>query len=296
MKNYIMIGLILQSLFCLSQTATPMFMDTLYFEDAVGNKDTLWVGYDSAAICTPFAPKFGEIEITSPFDSVFEVRIMQDLASPQNYQTFKRLILAYENSEPLISCGVWGTGGILIQSKYPPVTIRYDSTKYDLSGCHANTIFTPTPDVFVMPEWFWASNYHCLGSSHAYILDTANIEETIQKEVEGLGMQGVPLLYFTNFLYGPCGAPIIGTHEVSSDLDLRIWPNPASDEVQIEDKSGLAAQMVVYNVWGQAVMEQKKAADQSRLNWNTKDWQPGIYFVTMHHTDGSRGATRLVKN
>jgi hypothetical protein len=289
-----MIGLILQSLFCVCQTATPMFMDTLYFEDAVGNKDTLWVGYDSTVIGFPFSPQFGEIEITAPFDSVFEVRVIH-FGWEWPYKTYKKLISSYHKAS-WNACGSFNLGFIAIQSKYPPITIRYDSTKYDLSGCHANTIFTPTPDVFVMPEWFWASNYHCLGSSHTYVLDTASVEETIQKEVEGMGLKELPVLFSSNFLYGPCGAPIIGTHEVSSDLDLRIWPNPASDEVQIEDKSGLAAQMVIYNVWGQAVMEQKKAADQSRLNWNTKDWQPGIYFVTMHHTDGSRGATRLVKN
>lgn len=50
-----------------------MFETTLYFEDAVGNMDSIRVGHDTAANST-FNTDFGEEFINAPFDSVFEVR------------------------------------------------------------------------------------------------------------------------------------------------------------------------------------------------------------------------------
>lgn len=52
---------------------TAMFEATIWFEDAAGNRDSIVVGYDTLAT-EDIDPAFGEAEITSPFDSVFEVR------------------------------------------------------------------------------------------------------------------------------------------------------------------------------------------------------------------------------
>jgi hypothetical protein len=46
----------------------------IWFEGAIGNRDTIWVGSDVAASSQQIKPQFGEVELTAPFDSVFEVR------------------------------------------------------------------------------------------------------------------------------------------------------------------------------------------------------------------------------
>ena len=66
-----------------AQLQTPAFIMPFWFEDAVGNKDTIWVGADNNATSgNNFDMQFGEVPIYSPFDSVFEVRaISQVLAA-----------------------------------------------------------------------------------------------------------------------------------------------------------------------------------------------------------------------
>ncbi|MCF8417129.1 MAG: hypothetical protein K9G40_12865, partial [Crocinitomicaceae bacterium] len=54
--------------------AQEEFSFELYFEDALGNKDTLILGYDSNAT-NGIDPLFGELNMTGqPWDNTFEVR------------------------------------------------------------------------------------------------------------------------------------------------------------------------------------------------------------------------------
>ena len=71
MKNLIFL-LLFFPLIGLSQ---PEFSFDLYFEDALGNRDTVTIGYDPQAT-DGIDAQFGEENIISqPWDSVFEVRI-----------------------------------------------------------------------------------------------------------------------------------------------------------------------------------------------------------------------------
>jgi hypothetical protein len=54
---------------------TPFFLTTFYFEDAIGNIDSIEVGYDLTAKQTG-NPDFGEVTDLSPFDSIFDVRVV----------------------------------------------------------------------------------------------------------------------------------------------------------------------------------------------------------------------------
>jgi len=55
---------------------TPYFDMVLYFEDAVGNRDSVSFGYDQDA-SSNLDIEWGEEEITAPFDAIFEVRIAE---------------------------------------------------------------------------------------------------------------------------------------------------------------------------------------------------------------------------
>ncbi|MCB0375492.1 MAG: hypothetical protein KDD04_06205, partial [Sinomicrobium sp.] len=72
-RIFIIIGLLLGSWQAAHSQQTAQFETTLYFEDAVGNRDSVIVGYDTLAT-HDIDPEFGEQELVSPFDSVFEVR------------------------------------------------------------------------------------------------------------------------------------------------------------------------------------------------------------------------------
>ncbi|GAB4497385.1 MAG: hypothetical protein OHK0019_30910 [Saprospiraceae bacterium] len=65
-----------------------MFEMLIYFEDAIGNKDTVIVGYDPDANTYDVNPQFGEVWLDTPFDSVFEVRVSHSDEWP--YRTAKK--------------------------------------------------------------------------------------------------------------------------------------------------------------------------------------------------------------
>lgn len=49
---------------------------TSYFEDAVGNRGTVYIGGSPHPINDQINPSFGEVNLIGvPFDSVFEVRV-----------------------------------------------------------------------------------------------------------------------------------------------------------------------------------------------------------------------------
>lgn len=97
----------------------------LYFEDIFGNKDTLIIGYDPNTSYNEWnvKPEFGEVPLTEPFDSVFEVRLYKtasiitsnglDIELSQTSPYLKKAIANSYNEE---DCGgvqdLWLTGNV----------------------------------------------------------------------------------------------------------------------------------------------------------------------------------------
>ena len=52
---------------------TPYFLTTIYFKDAIGNVDSIEMGFDTSANDIS-NPNFGETLNLSPFKEVFDVR------------------------------------------------------------------------------------------------------------------------------------------------------------------------------------------------------------------------------
>ena len=77
MKNILLIIVLLGGLSLIAQT-TPQFEFPIYCSDALGNKDTIYLGYHPDALSGSngfINLEFGEEAIDTPFDSIFEVRI-----------------------------------------------------------------------------------------------------------------------------------------------------------------------------------------------------------------------------
>jgi len=104
---------------------TPQFQITLQFEDAIGNKDSIIVGYDETASSDQLNTQFGEVLIDTPFDSVFEVRAMHgDVNQP--LETSKIIIGHLETSSGN-SCGAMEFIRIMINSE-SLVTLDFGET------------------------------------------------------------------------------------------------------------------------------------------------------------------------
>lgn len=138
-------------LFCLSfQVSTaqiaPMFEMPIYFEDAIGNKDTVIVGYDPDAIANGLNLQFGETWLDTPFDSIFEVRVSHSEEWP--YRTGKKIIEHYDDSPPS-DCGPSSNVEIILHAKHFPIKISYDTAFINASACHKNMILSPDWQIFL---------------------------------------------------------------------------------------------------------------------------------------------------
>lgn len=122
--------------------AQPEFSFDLYFEDALGNRDTITLGYDPLAT-DGIDAQFGEENIISqPWDSVFEVRIGDKTSSflygyPENetFSTKKQIIKKQCDS----NWSIWDLIYIDLKNPNFPVTVSWNNNVFD-SDCIKGSI------------------------------------------------------------------------------------------------------------------------------------------------------------
>ena len=121
---------------------TPDFITALYFEDAIGNKDTLWVGYDSETDYRTIDFELGEdtILISTPFDTIFEVRVDAGAIFKNNsyYQT-----TAILNSS---NCRLYYLEGpivIEVVIANPPLKVSWNRSVWEDEFCTKRSIIQP---------------------------------------------------------------------------------------------------------------------------------------------------------
>ena len=147
---------------CLTHLASaqqqPQFIMPVWFEDAMGNRDTIWVGGDPTASYDNINSQFGEVEILAPFDSVFEVRAVHGF--DDDWKTSKIIV---EGTDSPGGCILPAHTRLMIHAKYLPVTISWDTTYLlDNYPCNINTVLTPDQLVFLLQNWYDARIIHCM--------------------------------------------------------------------------------------------------------------------------------------
>jgi len=282
--------------FLYSQTVAPMFEMPLYFEDAVGNKDTLIVGYDTAASSQNLNLQFGEELIDFPFDSVFEVRAIHwdddDLA------TSKKIIEWHTINGPDVPCSGSTGPNIIISAQYPPVTIRYDSTLFGSGSCRENAILSPDWGIYTLQYW-WDAYHYCLRNTSEItdsLLDNFGGARFIEElEVEGQGIQELPGFFLTFWGWGPCNDFMIGTEEHLEAAWGEASPNPANDWVNIKiPKSFKVAGTALFDAVGRWV-ECPVFFQGSEAQVDVKALNRGLYFLVATGTDGRRVQFKFLK-
>jgi hypothetical protein len=82
-------------------------------------------------------------------------------------------------------------------------------------------------------------------------------------------------------------------YETDSDSEIRVYPNPASDLVIIENQIPME-KLVVYNSAGQQVLN-LESNTSNRMVLSVKDWPKGIYLIQTFQK-GMAQTTRLMKH
>jgi hypothetical protein len=121
------------------------FSFQMYFEDALGNRDTLTIGYDPNGSRDSILPDFGEENISHiPFDSVFDVRISNQ--SDFNTEGFVLLhskikVIQLDCTQSYHWYQLLPYTNIIIHALHWPVKATWDSSNF-LNDCIKGTLFT----------------------------------------------------------------------------------------------------------------------------------------------------------
>lgn len=272
---------------------TPQFQFVLHFEDSIGNRDSIIIGLDSSASLNDIDPQFGEVVLTKPFDSVLEVRAVHFNDSAE------RAVKVLIERTGTLNC-VTELGALLfIHAKFPPIKISYDSTMFPINTC-GNVILSPEWNIFLLPEWWDAYEYHCMAGTSMFVEDFLHPIGWnwlfVEKEVEGQGLKQLPGLFLATFYGpGPCNDTTFLSAEDAYGLGIQpLSPNPVNEHFSIKVPPGAEVQAMVSDVAGRSLVCPFTLCE-GVVEFDASHLSPGLYFITLQVGHKRQQAYRFVK-
>lgn len=289
---------------------TAHFETTLYFEDAVGNRDSVVIGYDTLAT-NDIDPEFGEQELLSPFDSIFEIR------AGTSY-----FLLRDKLSKKIINRGSPATGPfplgncysglnifIYVWAKHQPVKVWWDRTVFLEPPCYrASVLFNhwlddlagPISPDDIPPEYacLAAENYTYFDLSEEHLMNGEIFLDQriiIEKQVEGLGLQTIYGLRFkpaSPYDYSPCYW-VTSSREVQAPAPVFLFPNPTVGSARFRLPEGTEA--VRWQLFGLAGTLLREQRGTGAGEVDLMGLPAGIYQLLLQGSDGKRYWGRVVK-
>ena len=266
----------------------------LFFEDGIGNKDSITIGHDIEANWD-FNPDFGEINIKDlPWDSVFEVRASHNVganghASPKVLS--KKIIGSTEGGfHPTHNClFVRQSLKFFVKVKHFPLKISWNNEDHN-DFCNRQNYMTPHITPQADPYWFldttqYSSNdYVCLFENSEYILEDLSkykffdfvLEENSQGSFDTI--HGFFISFKTQTSqFSPCSGTVDVIDLVLREVDVKLFPNPSSDLINLESSHHLNWEL--YDVQGRLL---KMGQD---LIIDIQDFDNGLYFLKIKIND-----------
>ncbi len=295
MKNIILFGLFILSLQCYTQTLTPMHSDTLWFRDAIGNMDSVIICSDPRG-STEIDPEFGEVALTHPFDSIFDVRVTQltsRFVLTKRYIGLAEKILGHPKE-----CFSGGDFQIFMVAKHQPITISWNRKGFENSSCKNGSFITNHIDDFVVWPYDWEKNdtfFQCMSIVDSLIVDSSVpfLQDAIEIEWEiagkgkqtlyGLRVEILPAPY-----WGPCNALVSTENSDITSTNLSVFPNPTNHILNINND--FPKKVNIYDLQGKLVL---KAANTSKID--VSQLVSGIYFLEVYDRNSSRQVTKFIK-
>lgn len=279
---------------------TPQFVTTIWVEDALGNRDSIEVGYDTTAT-SGIDIEFGELQINSPFDSILDLRVY-DFFDRRRTHTKKTIGATgnYNNSHCLSS----GDKILVIWAKYQPITFSWSKEIFSSNECHNGSLFSNHYADLTATPYPWNEHTEernfCMADTSFFTiysnLDSAKFDRQtfVAEQVEGLGTQQLATFrHYTRaiFAYTPaCNGIILETNDVKIEKQVSIYPNPATDLLQITSRGFTPKQSWVYDLSGKQIAEYDTAT-----NIDVSLLTKGVYFLQMIDEDGNTATSKFLK-
>lgn len=285
----IILALVSKTGFC--QILEPEIKFTLQCEDAIGNIDSVIVGFDSLA--APYIDSiFGEIDLTEvPFDSVFEVR-----GADKGGQEFLSKIIVHGYREWMCVGNVQHQS-INIYAKHFPVKITWDST-YFQHECYDWTHFTRNWYYLFHPSIYNGNIIRLNEQSEflvtkEYLTQTETYRTSYLHSIEGGGEDSIYVIFI-----GLAGSQPTDAVEEPFGFPIKAFPNPAINNIRLELPEGFGE--VIYRQAFDAFGQNKpiygvEKIDSSKYEIDLSNWPPGIYTVKMVNSKGKSAIALFIK-
>ena len=274
------------SVILLSSTCSAQqFSFQMYFVDAIGNKDTITLGYDLNATDSIDAA-FGEVNIIStPLDTNLDVRITNtwwDSSSPISFHTKKQIIYNYCNSFSI------GIQPINIFTHHWPVTATWDNTLFN-DSCRYGSVFTS-----INPGGWWDTGAPSdlwrkdlfFGSSATF---TTNFEEGYYGYINSSG-DSIPVFWqaFADSTFLTASIPTVP----NKSQKLLVYPNPTENKINLVTPKdfGTIKSIEIYSAIGKLI--------SNSTNISSLDiafLESGIYFIAVSNNKNERLTSVFVK-
>lgn len=251
---------------------TPQFQTVIRFEDAIGLKDSIVVGLDSLATAG-LDPLFGETNITTPFNSFFEVR--SEISGVSYYYSKKNISRKFC---PTYYGSVTHRVMLHIKCRNWPLKVSWDSTafKNNANVCVSKS-FMDYGDLSLTLYPIYPNMWQPI----AYLANRNHIMIPI---LNSFGSDSLSTLTFMldNIIQYEPGSVAVPVSVAQSSLKL--YPNPSEAVVYWQ---GLQeeARVSVYNSAGALVTSQKVLPETGLA---IKDLPQGLYHYRLSFADTRR--------
>ncbi|MBP6334668.1 MAG: T9SS type A sorting domain-containing protein [Bacteroidia bacterium] len=262
------------------------FSFQMNFVDAIGNKDSIVLGYDALATDS-LDPFFGELNIISvPFNTGLDVRISDEynrrtlFAAPGTYHTKKQIVKA--------NCQSTTISTIDIVTDHWPVTATWNNNLFS-DACSEGSLFTSVHPGGWWDTWspsnLWRQDLYFENSATF----TTNASEFGIYYYNNNSGDTIPVFWQ---VFADTTMLINSVRKVEEMQKVEIFPNPSHSKIDIRVPSrfGTVVRTEIFSSTGRLVMS---TSDEGSIR--LENFESGLYFILLTNLTGDHLSTRLIK-
>jgi hypothetical protein len=292
-------------LFCLSivsfaQNTIPEFHVPMYFEDGVGNKDTVYAGFDINAEWAIQNGDFGEKNISNkPWKQDFEVRLgrVPTVLSKIDIQKEKC-------ADTLSTQVVVRTFHVLyLKAKHFPIKWSWDSTKFK-NNCTINSFYDRSAKSYLFSQIWLVNAQHFRKFGGQTILTESYIKNIKKNDfnydfidpISGVDSIKSICFYFLD------KKRLAYEYAAANDLyetEVKISPNPTNDKLTLSIKETInlpeKTQLQILHINGQILQQQTINTSNNQLEVDVSFLSSGLYFIQLRSSQGLLYTGKFVK-
>lgn len=264
--KYLSFLFIFTSISAISQSE---FSFDLYFEDALGNRDTITLGYDPLAT-DGIDAQFGEENIISqPWDSVFEVRISDyyDKNAVDEQVSFNsKKCIQNKLSQPFFKTN---RIEIDIHAKHFPIRITCDSTDIESSERRGTFITSMLPG-----GWFDTGGFvNDLFYQPQFLIDMPRYESWPYYPFNSFYLEASDSVYVCWAVIADSNTNTSNVLENKLENKIEVYPNPVFNNSNLHISSGDYYNLC--NIQGNLI----KHGGIENKSINLENIPPGVYYI-----------------